>query len=190
MFHCRPPTADRACFICLSLKERRGKKIPQKCSALSFFSWSFPCCKVKVSPLEHAALLSVSVSDSCSRFPQVPSVWFPRRLPGEPCISDPMEKNKIRSRALTALRRWDGWGKKKKRATAALLATFHCIIFHSVNAASSCQAPLKFRTRRRRLPRFSPQAFPWNQEWREEKERAEVKDSLSLHWRMLYVSPS
>lgn len=105
MLSCRPPTADRACFIRLSppdlRREGETEKNPKKCSVLSSFSRSFPCCKVKVSPLEQAVLLSVSVSDSCSRFPQDPSVWFPRRLPGEPCISDPMEKkeNKRRSRA-------------------------------------------------------------------------------------------
>lgn len=105
MFSCRPPTADRACFICLSppdLRERRrdGKK-SQKMFSAQLLLPVISCCKAKVSPLEHAVLLSVSVSDSCSRFPQDPSVWLPRRLPGEPCISDPMEKNKnkIRSRA-------------------------------------------------------------------------------------------
>lgn len=105
------------------------------------------------------------------RLPQGPSVWFPRHLPGEPCISDPMEKkNKIRSSAKLC---WQLCAaeieEKKKKAPAALLATFHCIIFHTVNLASSCQAPLKFRTEHRRLPLFLAEAFPWNRERRAER---------------------
>lgn len=40
--------------------------------------------------------------------------------------------------------------RRSERATAVLMATSHCIIFHTVNMASTCRGLQKFRTGSRR----------------------------------------
>lgn len=61
-------------------------------------------------------------------------------LPDEPCISEPIKSH---GSLLTALCCGGLWS---KRATAILIATSLCIIFHTVNTTSTCQGPVKFRT--------------------------------------------
>lgn len=80
------------------------------------------------------------------------SIYLLLRIPGELCISDPI-KTSWSSADSSVLRR----PLIKKRATTILIATSHCIIFHTVNMASTCQGPAKFRTLRWQ-PNFQTQA--------------------------------
>lgn len=147
---CCPPTADGACFVCLLPKDLRQKQEKKKkCSVRSRRRFHPPNnCELKYR-LGNTQSYWVILCRTRVHQPHWIHLSGSSRLPGEPCISDPMKKKKktpTRGAPLTAL------CCDQKRATALLMATFHCIIFHTVNVASTCQDPLKFRTPSRQLP--------------------------------------